>query len=101
MCDLESYSVVQIRESHWSTLQLLWWHASVSLCGGEAAGMNGAHPALVLAFGQKETRVCIGMDKLAVLRASSLYVTIAHRAVVVPSGYVQQCSARLSLPESR
>lgn len=66
----------------------------------EVAGMNGAHPT-VLALSQKETRVYIGTDKSAVFQASSLHVIIVHHAVVLASGYVQQCSAWLNLPESK
>lgn len=63
----------------------------------EVAGLNGAHPTLVLSFHQKETRVYIW----TVFQASSLHVTIVHCAVAVAGGYVQQCSVWLNLPQSK
>lgn len=97
MCDLESYSVVQIRETCQSTLWSLWWHVSVSFYG-ERGCRDERCPSNILAFGQKETRVYIGTDKLSVFQASSLHVTVVHRAMVVASGYAQQCLAWLNLP---
>lgn len=101
MHDLESYSVVQIRETCWSALWLLWRHASVSFYGEGGCRDEWCPSNSVLALSQKETRVYIGTDKSAVFQASSLHVIIVHHAVVVASGYVQQCSAWLNLPESK
>lgn len=67
----------------------LWWHASLSFCGG-----GGCRDKCCLAFKKRLEYTWGWTDQLF-----SKPWGCVHQAVVIASGYIQQCSAWLSLPE--